>query len=162
MVNLTPLTFSVDFAPRVISIAGDTADTYNITELIAKNNSLSVTLKFSEPITGLTTTDIVTAGVGITPTLNFNNGDTEATLTIEIAATTQATLELHIDKGDYNDTVNDNNETDYTFPQVYRIDNVQPSIESFTDIALPITNKASFTFDITFSENISTDTFTTE
>ena len=47
-------------------------------------------------------------------------------------------------------------------PRVYRIDNVRPSITVFSPIDLPITNKESFNFTITFSENISTDTFTTE
>ena len=157
--NDEAIVISIDRAPRIISIDGDLDGIYNIATLDEKNNSLSVTLDFSEPIKNLSLNDIVTAGVGITPTLMLNN-DTEATLTIEIATEIQAELTLFIEGGVYDDLEgNTNIETTYSSPQVYRIDNVQPSIESFTDIALPITG--TFTFDITFNEDISTDTFTT-
>ena len=157
------LNFSIDFSPRVISIDGDLAGTYNI-DLIGEDNSLSVTLKFSEAVTDLTIGDIFTDTVeGITPTLQFTDNTKEATLNIGIAAGIDKMFTLpRIADGVYQDTEGNTNIEDETYdysPQ-YRIDTKRPSISNFTDIALPITDKPSFTFTLTFSEDINTNTFT--
>ena len=161
-----PLNFSIDFSPRVISIAGDLAATYNIATLAAKNNSLSVTLEFSEAVTGLTIGDIFTDTVeGITPTLQFTDNTKEATLDIKIATETEATFTFpRIADGKYQDgegNTNIENET-YDYSQQYRIDSERPYIPVFTDEDkfLPITDKANFNFTLVFSENINIDTFT--
>ena len=145
----------------ILSITGDIDGLYNIDTLGTKTE-LTTTVQFSEPITGLIANNILEiTGTDITNDLNFNNGNSEATLTIGIATKTQATLTLDI--GDYSDLAGNNNiETTYDSPQVYIIDNVRPFIESSTDIALPITNNTGFTFTLTFSDDISIDTFTAE
>ena len=158
--NKEDIVISIDRAPRIISITGDPDGLYNINRLNGRDE-LTLNFQFSEPITGFTNNIFTTTGIGITTDLQFTDGDEAATLDIGIDTETDGTLTLQINAGHYTDLRgNNNSETTYNSPRVYRLDNVRPFIESSTDIntVLPITDNKDFTFELTFSDDISIDT----
>ena len=158
--TITTLNIIYDGTAPFIESLTDIATFLPITEKTSFNFSLT----FSKNININTftaedfTIDIEPTGVVSISNIAFN-GTNRATITVstDIPADQTGNLTISVSEN-WTDIAGNKAIADKL---LYTIDIERPSIENFTDInSLPITDKENFTFDIIFTKNINTNTFT--
>ena len=155
--NAEPIVISIDRAPRIILIGGNSKTEFNKSDLEGINNVISYTFNFSEPIDGLDGSDFVItpadSGVSVQST-TFGDGITEATVTFTVTAGINDDFSIALPDDSYTDDGNNGNREEITeLPLNITIDTIAPFIISPVAGDYEVTTQ-SFTLTIDFSEAI--------